>query len=266
MGKNTVRKLTPFIDTDIFAAESWLSDMAAKGLFFKDSSVWQNVIFEKGEPAERKYRLVPAGFVELSMISEEEKEIYSSAGWHYAGVFQQCGSRVFYTDDVNAEEIYTDSDGLDFFYKKSIAAGNCSCSTSGSMGVWIYRHRYVSDAGKLCSRYDLPAGSRTAPCSLCGFVDSECSITEKETENRRDRARCQVRLETDNRQGRSNHPYTHGDFQMAGAGYRGHYFGMAVKTDTRLNLHRSMGIPSSEVKITQPGNINGLCVLGIWCI
>lgn len=118
MAGNTVRKLTPFIDNDIFAAESWLSDMAAKGLFFKDSSVWQHVIFEKGEPAKRKYRLVPAGFIEISMISEEEKEIYSSAGWHYAGVFQQCGSRVFYTDDVNAEEIYTDSDGLDFFYKK----------------------------------------------------------------------------------------------------------------------------------------------------
>ena len=49
MGKNTVRKLTPFVDTDIFAAESWLSDMAAKGLFFKDSSMRQNVIFEKGE-------------------------------------------------------------------------------------------------------------------------------------------------------------------------------------------------------------------------
>lgn len=61
MAGNTVRKMAPFIDTDIFAAESWLSDMAAKGLFFKDSSMWQNVIFEKGEPAERKYRLVPAG-------------------------------------------------------------------------------------------------------------------------------------------------------------------------------------------------------------
>ena len=78
MGKNTVRKLTPFVDTDIFAAESWLSDMAAKGLFFNDSSMWQHVIFEKGEPAKRKYRLVPAGFVEISMISEEEKEIQLS--------------------------------------------------------------------------------------------------------------------------------------------------------------------------------------------
>ena len=39
MAGNTVRKLTPFIDNDIFAAESWLSDMAAKGLFFKDSSM-----------------------------------------------------------------------------------------------------------------------------------------------------------------------------------------------------------------------------------
>ena len=43
MGKNTVRKLTPFIDTDIFAAESWLSDMAAKGLFFKEGAFWWHV-------------------------------------------------------------------------------------------------------------------------------------------------------------------------------------------------------------------------------
>lgn len=139
MGKNTVRKLTPFVDTDIFAAESWLSDMAAKGLFFKDSSMWQNVIFEKGEPAKRKYRLVPAGFVEISMISEEEKEIYSSAGWHYAGVFQQCGSRVFYTDDVNAEEIYTDSDGLDFFYKKQrIKVLQPAIVAAVLLGAWVY--------------------------------------------------------------------------------------------------------------------------------
>ena len=95
MGKNTVRKLTPFIDTDIFAAESWLSDMAAKGLFFKDSSVWQHVIFEKGEPTKRKYRLVPAGFVELSMISEEEKEIYSSAGWHTQECFSNAAAASF---------------------------------------------------------------------------------------------------------------------------------------------------------------------------
>lgn len=139
MGKNTVRKLTPFVDTDIFAAESWLSDMAAKGLFFKDSSVWQHVIFEKGEPTKRKYRLVPAGFVELSMISEEEKEIYSSAGWHYAGVFQQCGSRVFYTDDVNAEEIYTDSEGLDFFYKKQrIKVLQPAIVAAVLLGAWVY--------------------------------------------------------------------------------------------------------------------------------
>ena len=31
MAGNTVRKIAPFIDTDIFAAESWLSDMACSG-------------------------------------------------------------------------------------------------------------------------------------------------------------------------------------------------------------------------------------------
>lgn len=60
MAGNTVRKIAPFIDTDIFAAESWLSDMAAKGLFFKEDAFWWNLVFEKGEPAKRRYRLVPA--------------------------------------------------------------------------------------------------------------------------------------------------------------------------------------------------------------
>lgn len=118
MAANTVRKITPCIETDIFAAESWLSDMAAKGLHFSESGVFHNIIFKKGEPVERKYRLVPAKYMELYNISEEEKTIYQSAGWHYAGVFKDCSCRVFYTEDKNAEEIYTDREGLEFFYKK----------------------------------------------------------------------------------------------------------------------------------------------------
>ena len=54
MAGNTVRKIAPFIETDIFAAESWLSDMAAKGLFFKEGAFWWKLIFEKGEPAKRR--------------------------------------------------------------------------------------------------------------------------------------------------------------------------------------------------------------------
>ena len=111
MAGNTVRKIAPFIDTDIFAAESWLSDMAAKGLFFKEGAFWWNLVFEKGEPAKRRYRLVPAEPMELYTITTGEM-------WHYAGVYQGCSSRVFYTEDENAEEIYTDSEGLEFFYKR----------------------------------------------------------------------------------------------------------------------------------------------------
>ena len=118
MAGNTVRKIAPFIDTDIFAAESWLSDMAAKGLFFKEGAFWWNLVFEKGEPAKRRYRLVPAEPMELYTITTGEMSVYESAGWHYAGVYQGCSSRVFYTEDENAEEIYTDSEGLEFFYKR----------------------------------------------------------------------------------------------------------------------------------------------------
>ena len=118
MSGNTVRKIAPFIDTDIFAAESWLSDMAAKGLFFKEGAFWWNLVFEKGEPAKRRYRLVPAEPMELYTITTGEMSVYESAGWHYAGVYQGCSSRVFYTEDENAEEIYTDSEGLEFFYKR----------------------------------------------------------------------------------------------------------------------------------------------------
>ena len=118
MAENTVRKIAPFIETDIFAAESWLSDMAAKGLFFKEGAFWWKLIFEKGDPAKRRYRLVPAEHMELYTITTGEMSVYESAGWHYAGVYQGCSSRVFYTEDENAEEIYTDSEGLEFFYKR----------------------------------------------------------------------------------------------------------------------------------------------------
>ena len=102
MAGNTVRKIAPFIETDIFAAESWLSDMAAKGLFFKEGAFWWKLIFEKGEPAKRRYRLVPAEHMELYTITTGEMSVYESAGWHYAGVYQGCSSRVFYTEDENA--------------------------------------------------------------------------------------------------------------------------------------------------------------------
>ena len=92
MAGNTVRKIAPFIDTDIFAAESWLSDMAAKGLFFKEGAFWWNLVFEKGEPAKRRYRLVPAEPMELYTITTGEMSVYESAGWHYAGVYQGCSS------------------------------------------------------------------------------------------------------------------------------------------------------------------------------
>ena len=80
MAGNTVRKIAPFIDTDIFAAESWLSDMAAKGLFFKEGAFWWNLVFEKGEPAKRRYRLVPAEPMELYTITTGEMSVYESAG------------------------------------------------------------------------------------------------------------------------------------------------------------------------------------------
>ena len=104
-----VKRVIPFESCDIPAIQSWLEDMAEKGLFFKECGVFF-AKFEKGEPKDMRYRLDFCDVVACD-IPEEKKELYERSGWNVVGDFKN-DCVVICTDDPDAPEIYTDCELL----------------------------------------------------------------------------------------------------------------------------------------------------------
>ena len=108
MGKY-LRRIVPFCSGDFPAIQSWLEDMAEKGLFFKEKGLLF-AKFEKGEPKKMRYRL---DFCDVAGcdIPDEKKELYEHSGWKFIGDYNS-DLVVVCTDDPDAPEIYTDRELL----------------------------------------------------------------------------------------------------------------------------------------------------------
>ena len=104
-----VKRVIPFESCDIPAIQSWLEDMAEKGLFFKECGVFF-AKFEKGEPKDMRYRLDFCDVVACD-IPEEKKELYERSGWNVVGDFKD-DCVVICTENPDAPEIYTDCELL----------------------------------------------------------------------------------------------------------------------------------------------------------
>ena len=78
--KDTVRKWMRLDPIDMDHFEGWLEAMAQKGLFFERT--WAlGIVFRRGEPADLRYRLNPAG----NLWGRENRDYCKSLGWEYAG-------------------------------------------------------------------------------------------------------------------------------------------------------------------------------------
>ena len=119
---NLIRKWAVVDAKDITRTETWLEGMAAQGLFFHDFSGWSIlapgplwiVLFRKDAPRpERRYRLCPTRPQEAEP-SQETLELYAQSGWQFLRYWgTSCVSYyLFYSDDPNALEPYTDPDSL----------------------------------------------------------------------------------------------------------------------------------------------------------
>lgn len=97
----TVTKIYYFSPDQFNYFESWLGDMARQGLILKEQNLF-TCVFEVGEPAERKYRVIPE---DITAISREERSMYEEAGWTY--VYSK-GLSVFCNEDPEATELFTD--------------------------------------------------------------------------------------------------------------------------------------------------------------
>lgn len=104
-----VKRVIPLESCDIPAIQSWLEDMAEKGLFFKECGVFF-AKFEKGEPKDMRYRLDFCDVVACD-IPEEKKELYERSGWNVVGDFKN-DCVVICTENPDAPELYTDCELL----------------------------------------------------------------------------------------------------------------------------------------------------------
>ena len=105
----TVLKWNPYLKFEIAAQEQWLEEMAHDGLFFH-SRLGYLTWFQTGNPAPfRRFRLEPVREGDpLSGPSPDMAELFWQAGWRYEGFYCQSLYYLFFTDDPEAPEPYTD--------------------------------------------------------------------------------------------------------------------------------------------------------------
>lgn len=127
-----VRKLNPFSSNEIEYMESWLTDMASQGLFLDSIILWF-ASFTVGEPKNRRYRILPKTF---GSVRDEEKEFYSQQGWNYD--LSVPGLNMFYTDDEDVEELFTDAASFHSYTKKYVAIEIFFILTLPFMSYWWF--------------------------------------------------------------------------------------------------------------------------------
>lgn len=107
----TVYRYPPCPDYDVEAMESWLSDMAARGLVLtRDGFFFGFGIFEKTEPKALRYRLEASKYISGTLSEynppEEAQELYEAMGWQF--VAARGNFYIYCTDDPAARELHTD--------------------------------------------------------------------------------------------------------------------------------------------------------------
>ena len=151
--KNRVTKWSPVSPMDFPRFESWLEEMAGKGLLVH--RVQQNLFslarvkFRRDEPhPHRRYRVCPAQGQQQAREepSQELLELYAGAGWTYEGSFGRSWTTLylFSSDDPEAQEPYTDPDSLR--YALRFPKGNLlSYLFLLALNLWLYTAIAVMD-------------------------------------------------------------------------------------------------------------------------
>lgn len=105
-------RIPPCSKYDIAGMESWLEDMAAKGLYLdRDGMFFGFATFVHGRPQRLRFRLEATVNAKghLSSVTEPEEEtveLHRMMGWDYRGRWGQF--HIYVTDDPDAPELHTD--------------------------------------------------------------------------------------------------------------------------------------------------------------
>jgi hypothetical protein len=114
MDKKTKLKYDPFGIVDMFYKQNWLEYQARKGLLLANDNLF-TCRFTVDEPRDRRYRILP---YKPSKTTQEELDLYASSGWHLIYGFNSV--MIFYTDDPDAPEPFTDVQSQHKYYRKSL--------------------------------------------------------------------------------------------------------------------------------------------------
>lgn len=101
-----VYKLTPVREYDVAGVESWLEDMARRGLYLKKFRPLF-CTFERGEPGEVRYRLEPHRRVLDDELPQSMLELYEQFGWDCVDEVNRS-MLIFSTRNPDAPELHTD--------------------------------------------------------------------------------------------------------------------------------------------------------------
>jgi len=133
MSDRIKQKICYFDLADIYQEQNWLEDLARKGLLLTYTG-YLIYDFAYGEPTERRYRILPE---KRKKIEQEELDIYESCGW--TCVRGTHASTVFYTDDQNAPEPFTDVVTEKKYYVKRLFSALISSIVTAIYILWILR-------------------------------------------------------------------------------------------------------------------------------
>ena len=114
MDKKTKLKFDPFGVVDMFYKQNWLEYQARKGLLLANDNLL-TCRFTVDEPRDRRYRILP---YKHSETTQEELDLYASCGWHL--IYGSGSVMIFYTDDPDAPEPFTDVQSQHKYYRKSL--------------------------------------------------------------------------------------------------------------------------------------------------
>lgn len=135
--KEKIWRLLPFDVTQFERMESWLEDMAAKGWLLTDEILPLLVQFQKSEPRQRRYRIIPVTDRIAAGAEEDEIALYETYGWIH--VYQRRGMEIFFTDYPNAEELFTDAASFTMRAKRHLLGHGLAILCIVLLFLWILR-------------------------------------------------------------------------------------------------------------------------------
>ena len=112
MSEKYVHRTCPCCKWDVEGIQTWLEDMAAKGLHLEpDGGLFGVFSFLQGEPKKVRYRLTPVKekrgfFADNDIPDQEEQEFSESCGWEY--VLRYGSFYIYRATDPKARPLHTD--------------------------------------------------------------------------------------------------------------------------------------------------------------